>query len=71
MKMNPLTSYGRVRGGRSREGGFLEHGFGDGAVDQLDPGQALGQWGTGQISVNCQLRGLRGLGENSPALAVL
>ena len=45
MKMNPLTSYGRVRGGRSREGGFLEHGFGDGAVDQLDPGQALGQWG--------------------------
>jgi hypothetical protein len=51
--------------------GFWEHGFGDGAVDQLDPGQALGQWGTGQISVNCQLRGLRGLGENSSALAVL
>jgi hypothetical protein len=25
--------------------GFWEHGFGDGAVDQLDPGQALGQWG--------------------------
>ena len=43
----PRTTYARVRKRVIAD-------YGDRSVSRLDPGQALGQLGTGQISVNCQ-----------------